>query len=98
MKLKRSVFLTLGILLLTSIACTSGEAKKENSSGEAGTVKVGDTCKELDAMSSKMVCVDNKLLFCSSYSQYKYIIQHNCSAKHVCFVDPSGKSGGCEPR
>jgi len=85
------IAMTFLFLVMASSACNAGEAKK-------GDIKVGSSCEGIGAMDAKMVCVDNNLLFCSSYSGYKYKLQTECKQDQVCNVAASGKSGGCKPK
>lgn len=53
-------------------------------------------CEGISAMDAKMKCEDNKVMFCSSYTSYKWQSQQACDAGKTCFISEDGKSGGCK--
>jgi len=95
MKLKPVRLLPLGMtllfLLIAASACVADEAKKEN-------IKAGSSCEGIDPMAAKMVCVDNNILFCSSFTGYKFKVQTECKEDQVCELAASGKSASCKPK
>jgi len=36
------------------------------------------------------------VMFCSSYTSYKWQSQQACDAGKTCFISDDGKSGGCK--
>lgn len=86
--MKKITHLTLGILMALSLtAC----GKKGADSGAAV-----DGCKGIGSMEARMKCVNNSLVFCSSFTGYVFKEQRKCTDKEKCFVAPDGKSGGCK--
>ena len=99
-KMKHFAFIAIAasFILFTQVGCKGGGGGEAGGSAEGGAIKVGSSCKELGSMDAKMVCVDNNLLFCSSYSDYKYKLQTKCGAEEKCEVAADAKSGGCKPK
>jgi len=99
-KMKNILCLVLAsfFILFTQVACKGGGGEAGETEAKGGAIKVGSSCKELGAMDAKMVCVDNNLLFCSSYSDYKYKLQTKCGPEEVCHVAADAKSGGCKAK
>ena len=53
-------------------------------------------CKDIGAMDAKMKCENNKVMFCSSYSNYEWKETQACAEGKTCFIAEDGKSGGCK--
>lgn len=100
MKLKISGILSVGFALLiifgSTGACKAGGDKAGEDKG--GGIKVGTPCKEVGPSTGKFACVDNNLLFCSSFTSYKFKLQTECKADQVCKIAASGKSASCAPK
>lgn len=64
--------------------------------GTAHAAKVGDKCNELGATEGKLACEGNKIIFCSSYSNYEWTMQSECPAGQSCIVDTATNSAGCK--
>ena len=80
----------IGLFSLLMVAPSfAAEAKKED-------IKVGTSCAGMDPMSIKFVCKGNTLLFCSSYSDYKFKEQTTCKPEQECKVADDGKSASCK--
>jgi len=75
----------LGIIML---AACSGSSK-------AGNVTVGSSCEGIDSMSAAVFCEGKKVLFCSSLTKYKYIVQTECPRDQVCKLSSDGKATSC---
>lgn len=60
-----------------------------------GEISEGSSCEGLDPMSAKMICKGRQTLFCSSFTKYKYIIQHTCPEGQVCKKTESGNGAYC---
>ncbi len=62
----------------------------------AANVKIGDSCEGISATDGKAACDGNKIIFCSSYSKYKWKLQQECAAGTTCTAAADGKSAGCK--
>lgn len=57
---------------------------------------IGDTCFNLSPNEAAVACSDNKLLFCSSYYEYKWTETLDCSdSNSTCVAAKDGLSGTC---
>ena len=85
-------FATAGIIALFAFlpACKG--------KGGGGDAREGGSCKGIGAMEARMVCKNNKILFCSSYTKYVYKVQQVCAAGTVCTISKSGKMGTCKKK
>ncbi|MCB1306349.1 MAG: hypothetical protein KDK37_18800 [Leptospiraceae bacterium] len=90
MKILKSVFYGLSPLVLVFALQCGG------SNAAGGDPKVGDTCKDLGPMDARIACSDNNIIFCSSYSDYKYKLQRECDEGTTCKVGADGKSASCQ--
>lgn len=91
---KRIVKIIPAVLFSLMIMALAGQGMAEESKKE--DVKVGTSCAGIDPMSIKFVCLENTLLFCSSYSDYKYKMKTTCKPDQECTVAPDGKSASCK--
>lgn len=82
---KITVILTFSVLSL--VACGKGGDSKATSD---------EGCQGISAMDAKMKCENNSVMFCSSYSNYKWQETQKCDAGKTCFIAEDGKSGGCK--
>ncbi len=58
---------------------------------------VGDTCNGLPANQAVVACSDNKVLFCSSFYDYKWTETLDCSdTDSTCSASENGRSGVCK--
>jgi hypothetical protein len=89
--------LTPKILILTvlSILATAALACGGGSTG-ASDAKVGASCDGIDASSSVFACSENNVIFCSSYTKYKYTLQSECGEGKTCSVAENGNSASCK--
>ena len=87
-------------------AAQAPEKEKQSAAKSSGQakIKVGSSCEGLDPMKASMHCEGSKVLFCSSVTKYKYIVQMECPDGEVCeMADPvhcpegqeCGKSANC---
>lgn len=89
----------LGVLMLSCLvlfliaACGKSEG---GAAAAAGPPVEGSSCQGIGAMDSKMACDGQKILFCSSASQYKYAQSQVCGDDKKCVVAPDGKSASCQ--
>lgn len=75
--------------LISPMACGKGSDGKS-------TPKEGGSCEGIGAMEGKIACDGQKIIACSSYTKYKYIVTQTCSANQKCSVAPDGKSAACK--
>jgi hypothetical protein len=73
--------------MLALVACKKGGDSKAASD---------DGCKEISAMDAKMKCENNSVMFCSSYTDYKWQETQKCEEGKTCFIAEDGKSAGCK--
>ena len=91
-KFKCLMVVTFSLLLVLTIGC----GKKPAGKTDPKNPKVGDSCKGIGAMESRMACDGQKIIFCSSYSKYVYKMTQTCAADKKCTVAPDGKSASCK--
>lgn len=90
MKIFNSIMaVTFSLLMVLSLAC----GKKSGASNE---VKEGGSCKGISAMEGKMACDGQKIIVCSSYTNYIYKATQTCGEGKKCTVAPGGKSASCK--
>lgn len=58
--------------------------------------KEGSSCAGIGPMEGKVACDGKKVIACSSYTKYKYILTQTCSAKQKCIAAADGKSASCK--
>lgn len=63
--------------------------------GMAGP-KEGSPCKNLGPMEGRVACDGKKVIACSSYTKYKYIVTQTCTAAQKCVAAPDGQSASCK--
>ncbi len=83
--MKKTLTILVTVCMLGFLAC----GKKGDSGSAAG-------CEGISAMDARMKCEDNKVMFCSSYTSYKWQAQSACEGGKTCFIAEDGKSGGCK--
>lgn len=66
----------------------------EEAGGEAGDPKEGGSCKGISATDGLIACEGNKVIFCSSYSNYVWTKQSDCADGTTCVAE--GKSASCK--
>lgn len=81
---KITVILVFSVLSL--VACGKGGDSQASDEG----------CQGISAMEAKMKCENNNVMFCSSYTSYKWQETQKCDASKACFIAEDGKSGGCK--
>lgn len=77
----------------------TGAAKKEEPAAAAkapANPKVGDSCKDLSAADGLISCDGNKMIFCSSFSDYKWKLQQECGDGTKCVRGADGKTASCK--
>lgn len=84
-----SIALIFSLFFITLIACSGGE------SSSSGEIKVGSSCAGIGSMEGRLHCSGSDILFCSSFSQYKYKVQSTCPEGQVCKKAADGKSTTC---
>jgi hypothetical protein len=57
-------------------------------------VKEGDSCAGIDASEGLITCDGNTIIFCSSYSDYKWTVQRECDEGTTCKAE--GKAATCQ--
>ena len=67
--------------------------KAEKTADQASS---GDGCEGISATDAKMRCDGNSLMFCSSYSNYKWKETQKCAEGKKCVIAEDGKSGQCK--
>ncbi|MBL8021914.1 MAG: hypothetical protein JNM27_19725 [Leptospirales bacterium] len=82
--MKQTLMILMAVSMLGFAACG-----KKAASTDGG-------CEGISAMDAKMKCEDNKVMFCSSFTTYKWQAQNACEAGKTCFISEDGKSGGCK--
>lgn len=103
---------SVALLATAIAACDKDKDKKEGAAGTAaaaasaapasagggsgGAAKIGDSCKGISAMDGKIACDGNKVIFCSSFSNYEWKMQQECAAGQSCVVGADGKSASCK--
>ncbi len=63
--------------------------------GENSKIAVGSSCEGIGASEARMHCDGANTLFCSSFTEYKYIIQNTCPEGQMCNLASNGKSASC---
>ena len=88
MKIIRTL-ITTAILMLLSLALACGGG------GSGGDAAVGASCEGIGASEARIACSENNIIFCSSYTDYKYKVQSECGEGSTCQVAEDGKSASC---
>lgn len=72
------------------------EDKKSDAKADApaGDPKEGDSCDGISATDGLIACDGNKIIFCSSYSKYKWTKQSDCAEGTKCVAE--GKGASCK--
>ncbi|MCB1139013.1 MAG: hypothetical protein KDK23_09670 [Leptospiraceae bacterium] len=89
MRVSSSMGLMAAILFSLLISCGGG------GNGSGGDPKVGDSCEGISAVEARIACSENNIIFCSSYTDYKYKLQNECAEGTKCSVAEDGKSASC---
>ena len=77
------------------LACNKGGSDdKPEKTGEAPII--GDSCKGMSAMDGELSCDDDKVIFCSSFSDYKWKMTQECKGGTKCTAEPDGKTASCK--
>lgn len=58
--------------------------------------KAGASCEGMSASSGAIACEGNDIIFCSSYSDYKWKKQRTCATGTKCVPNPNGKAASCK--
>ena len=96
-KLRAIVLLVASAAFL--FACNKGGEGGDAKTDEAtagGAPKAGGSCKGMSASSGAIACEGNDIIFCSSYSDYKWKKQRTCAAGAKCVPAPDGKAASCK--
>jgi len=80
-------FSALFLVVSFSLAC--------GSSGTSEPVKVGSSCKGMDAAAA-YACDGKKVLFCSSMTDFKYQKQSECKKKQTCELNADKTVATCK--
>jgi hypothetical protein len=80
---------------LTLGACKGSDAPKGKLSAADKPVE-GDSCEGLDESDGVMACDGAKMLFCSSFSKYKWSVQETCAEGQSCSLAADGKGASCK--
>ncbi|HOS40774.1 MAG TPA: hypothetical protein PLG31_13640 [Spirochaetota bacterium] len=88
-KLVSSTVVVLGLLL--AVVLVSGISPM----GIAAP-KAGGSCTGIGPMDGRVACDGKKVIACSSYTKYKYIVTQTCSATQKCVAAADGKSASCK--
>ncbi|MBX7059088.1 MAG: hypothetical protein K1X75_13560 [Leptospirales bacterium] len=83
---------TLVLLISAGLMMGFAACKKSGSGGEGAS---GDGCEGIGAMEARMKCENNAVMFCSSFTSYKWQQQNACAEGTNCYIAEDGKSGGC---
>lgn len=88
MKKIQTVFMTLIISLafVSFMACSSGGGSDTN-------IKIGSSCEGITG--GKFYCDGSTVLFCSSFTKFKYQKQSECPAGQVCQANADSTSTKC---
>ena len=70
------------------------DEKKADGDGAGGDPKEGGSCKGISATDGLIACDGNKIIFCSSYSDYKWTKQNECTDGTKCVAE--GKTASCK--
>ncbi len=85
--MKKMIVLTaviLGVFSMITISCGKS------------TPKEGGSCKGIGPMDGIAACDGQKVIVCSSYTKYKYIVMQTCPANKKCVAAADKKSAGCK--
>ena len=61
-----------------------------------GDAEVGASCEGIGASEARIACSGNQIIFCSSYTDYVYTVQNECSEGQTCSVAEDGRSASCQ--
>lgn len=73
-------------------AAPSAAPEKTAAPSAGGAPKIGDSCEGIGATEGKLACQDNKIIFCSSYSSYKWTMQRECGDGTKCVAENNAAS------
>lgn len=73
--------------LLFGLGCGSNTPPKE--------AKIGDSCEGMEAVAA-YACDGKKVIFCSSFTKFKFKEQMQCDKDQTCKVGEDGTSATCE--
>ena len=94
--MKKIITLSVSIVLALTLFGISGcKSKSAEGTPTAGKIAVGHSCSGIGSMEARMHCDEDKVMFCSSYTKYKYTIQQTCPKGQVCDLAKDGKSATC---
>lgn len=69
-------------------------AAEDGAPAADGEPKEGDSCEGISASDGLIACDGNTIIFCSSYSDYKWTKQQECAEGTKCVAE--GKGAGCK--